>query len=143
MTMAKKPWERLDALLSALEEDDLRSEEAGWITGAGESGAEAQETQAVIESAIRARLASVARSADAPRRGNAEARGVGAKVTEALERLGQWAGIRKGRRVAGALSEVRMAFSGERKRKRGHSERRPAQDHRGEDSEGSGNGDER
>lgn len=140
MTMTKKPWERLDALLSALEEDFLRTQDLG-PTAEPKDGTEAQETRAVIESAILTRAARVAGSVDAGRRKGTDTRDAGSKMSEALERLSRWAGLREGGRVGRALPQVRMAFSGERKRRRKESDRGSAQAPRGENNEGCERGD--
>ena len=102
MNDGRNPRERLDALLSGLEEEVIRGE-AG-VTG--DVGAMRAQMDALIEAHAQAAGRQAQRS---PKAGDWKG-----KVASAVELLGRWAGIGEtgGRRTA--MPRVRMAFSGER-----------------------------
>ena len=120
MSGTRWPRERLDALLSGLEDEVLRSEQTGAAPAdEGDTVEDAGPLRSAIESLIRANSDGVEQLADSVRGKGAGPSGAVAKVAQALERLHSWAGVRAGERVARALPQVRMAFSGKGTEKRG------------------------
>ena len=130
MSDSKTPRERLDALLAGLEDEVLRSHPAGQrLADEGVTTEDAGAMRSAIESLIHARTGDPERRLE-PLRG-AGAPGAKAKVAQAMERLGRWAGAVQGGGAGGAAPEARMAFSGEPSKKLGKTARKATRRQRG------------
>ena len=113
MTDSRTSRERLDALLAGLEDEILRSDRTGRRLA--EEGGGAEDVGAMrsgIESLIQARRNGSPRQAVLLSSAGEGAPGAKAMVTQAMARLGRWAGVVQGARVGGGTPRVRMAFSG-------------------------------
>ena len=106
MNDTRNARERLDALLSGLEEEVIRGEERV----SGDVGAMRSRMEALIE----AHAFAAGQAEPSPKAGD-----VKGKVASAVELLGRWAGIGQGGARRPAMPRVRMAFSGEREEPEG------------------------
>ena len=123
MSDSKTPRERLDALLAGLEDEVLRSHLTGQrLADEGATTEDVGAMRSAIESLIHARTGDPERRLE-PLRG-AGAPGAKARVAQAMERLGRWAGVSQGEGTGGAAPRVRMAFSGEPSEKAGKTARK-------------------
>ena len=130
MSDSKTPRERLDALLAGLEDEVLRSHRTGQLLAdEGVATEDVGAMRSAIESLIHARTGNPERRLE-PLRG-AGAPGAKAKVAQAMERLGRWAGAVHGGGAGGAAPEARMAFSGEPSEKLGKTARKATRRRRG------------
>ena len=118
MTRNKTPKEQLDGLLMGLEDEVLRSDLAGLRP---EDGDVVRDTvsamRSSIESLTRTSTVSQGHQQECPPGEVRRAKGVSAKVTQLIERLGQWAGMTQSGHAPSLSEPVRMAFSGERSEK--------------------------
>ena len=112
MSDRRTPRERLDALLAGLEDEVLRAQRTGQrLADEGVATEDVGAMRSAIESLIHARTDDPEPRPE-PLRG-ADAPGAKARVTQAMQRLGRWAGAVQGGGAGGAVPEARMAFSGE------------------------------
>ena len=122
MSDSRTPRERLDALLTGLEDEVLRSDQTGQ--GLADEGI-ATETAGAMRSGIESLILARAGGTE-PRPGSLRGDGsreVKAKAAQAMERLGRWTGMGRDGHATSAPLRVRMAFSGERSEKVGQTER--------------------
>ena len=109
----RTPGERLDALLTALEDEVLRLDQSGRqlvdeSIGTEDIGA----IRARMESMIHARTGDPGRRPE-PLHGVGDGAGAKVSVVQVMQRLGRWAEAVQGGGAGGAVPEARMAFSGE------------------------------
>ncbi len=108
--------ERLDALLTGLEDEVLQSGQTGQhLVDEGIATETTRAMRASIESLILAREGDFEPRLGAPRSDHSE--GVKAKVALVIERLGRWAILGQDGQTTSMARRVRMAFSGERPQK--------------------------
>lgn len=136
MSGTRWPGERLDALLTGLEEDVLRPVATGAeVTDGAGAKWDVQALRTRIEVLIEARAGEVRRGHKSEYGEGTMPQGASAKVAAAMARLARWG---RGQGAAQAAAQVRMAFSGERSEKGGGIERRGLPDERGGKAGGEG-----
>ena len=134
MSATRKPQDRLEALLSGLEDEVLLMEDRAALSpDEGGATTDVGALRSSTESVIEAHSGVVARRDESLRR---EAGGPSSKVARALELLGRLGGAKQsGNRPSGSL-QVRMAFSGKREPTEGETtDRRSRRARRGTESE--------
>ena len=112
MSTTSKPQDRLEALLTGLEDDVLRLDDRAALSP-DEDGATTDigELRLSMESAI----ASAMDVTERQRVSSHHARkGPKGKVARALELLERWGGVKRGEKRSTGVPQVRMAFSGKR-----------------------------
>ena len=132
MSDSRTPRERLDSLLTGLEDEVLRSDQTGQpLADEGVSTENVAAMRSNIESLIHARAGDPGRRRESLRGEGAGAKGAKAKVAQTMERLRRWAGMAQGGRATTAAPRVRMAFAGKRSEKVGKTARNATRHHRG------------
>ena len=130
MSDSRTSRERLDALLAGLEDEVLRSHRTGQrLADEGVAREDVGAMRSAIESLIHARTGDPERRPE-PLRG-AVAPGAKARVVQAMQRLGRWAGAVQGGDVGGEMPEARMTFSGEPSEEIGKTARKATRRQRG------------
>ena len=113
MSNSRTPKERLNALLAGLEDEVLRSDQAGQrLADEGVATENVGAVRSSIESLIHTRAGGPEQRQESLRGDGTK--GAKAKVAQAMERLGRWAGVAQGSGTTSVAPQVRMAFSGER-----------------------------
>ena len=120
MSDMKTHRERLDALLTGLEDEVLRSGgRAQALLEEGEATMNVEPTRSAIESLIGAQLGGPEGRHKSLLDDWTGTKGAKGMVARTVERLGNWANVRHAGGIVQASPRVRMAFSGEQSQKRG------------------------
>ncbi len=124
MSSNRNSGERLDALLTALEDEVLRSDQGGQqLADESVSADDVGAMRASIESMVYARTYDTEWRPESLRDADGRVSGPKTKVAQAMQRLGRWVAAQG----KGAMPEVRMAFSGEQRERLGEVARKSTQ----------------
>ena len=112
MSTTSKPGDRLEALLTGLEDEVLRMDDRPALSP-DEDGAtmDIDGLRLSMESAIASAMDVTERQRDSSHHAR---KGPTGKVARALEFLGRWGGVRQDESRPTGVPQVRMAFSGKR-----------------------------